>query len=295
MQNIATAGALALALACTTIFTGAQAQDVAEPMQLSPDQVVARIDGRELTVSDLEEIYNELPEQFRQMPFEMLYPNLVENAIDSELLIAAAQSASLQDDPEVVARVDAFRERVMQQVYLDHELDAQLTDEVLQARYDETIGAEPEETEVAASHILVETEEEAREIIALLDEGADFAELAAERSTGPSGERGGDLGYFGSSGGTQMVPEFQDAAFAMEIDEYSADPVQTQFGWHVIKVTDIRPVPKPTFEQVRDQLRNQMAEEVITDALANLREGVEIEMFNLDGSPMESGAPAEGE
>ena len=303
MRNLATAGALGLALvmATTALSPAAFAQDAgAQPAQPTPDQVVATVGGTDITIADLMAIHQELPEQFRQMPFQMLYPNLLENAIDSMLLIAAARSAGLEDDPDVVRRVDAFEERVMQQVYLDHEIEAQLTDEVLRARYDEEIGNAPDQFEVRASHILVETEEEAREIIGLLDEGGDFATLANERSTGPSGPDGGDLGYFGA-GPTRMVPAFEEAAFALEVGAYTAEPVQTQFGWHVILVTDRRAVQKPPFEAVRDELLAQMAEQVISDTLADLREGVEIETFNLDGTPAdapeteasEAGEPAE--
>jgi len=143
----------------------------------------------------------------------------------------------------------------------------------------------------AVLHILVETEEEAQEIIGLLDEGGDFAQLASERSTGPSGPTGGDLGYFGA-GNTHMVPEFEEAAFALDVGSYSGAPVQTQFGWHVILVTDKRAVAKPAFEEVADQLREEMANQVISDVIDDLREGVDIQMFNLDGSPV---APAEPE
>ncbi|MGF1626634.1 MAG: peptidylprolyl isomerase [Alphaproteobacteria bacterium] len=280
MRHVAKAGALGLAM-MGAMAPVALAQEGTQP---SPDQVVATVGGQAITIADLERAYRDLPEQFRQMPFQMLYPNLVENAIDSQLLLAAARSAGLADDPEVVERVEAYQDRVMQQVYLDNTLDAQLTDAVLQAEYDAQIGELPDQFEVRASHILVETEEEAAEIIGLLDEGADFATLANERSTGPSGPNGGDLGFFGA-GPTRMVPEFEEAAFALEVDSYTEQPVQTQFGWHVILVTDRRPVAKPTFEEVRDQLRNQMAEQVINDALSDLREGVEIETFNLDGTP----------
>ena len=296
MRNLATVGALSLAMAMgsAALAPAASAQEQDTQAQPGPDQVVATIDGEAITIADLMQIHQELPEQFRQIPFEMLYPNLLENAIDTRLLIAAARSAGLENDPEVVRRVAAFQDRVIQQVYLDHEIEAQLTDEVLRARYDEEIGNVPDQYEVRASHILVETEEEAREIIGLLDEGADFATLANERSTGPSGPNGGGLGYFGA-GPTRMVPEFEEAAFALEVGEYTDTPVQTQFGWHVILVTDRRAIAKPTFEQVRDQLRMQMAEQVVNDALADLREGVDIQMFNLDGTPADGqdDAPAE--
>lgn len=287
MRQVALASALVLGLtAGTASIVVAQ-----QPAQPDPDQVVATVGGEDITIADLQVIYAQLPEQFRQMPLEMLYTNLVENAIDSHLLTVAAAESGTADDPEVVERVQSFRERIMQQVYLDNVLETELSDDVLRARYDEEIGAAPEQFEVRASHILVETENEAAEIIGLLDDGGDFAALAAERSTGPSGPNGGDLGYFGA-GNTHMVPEFEEAAFAMEVGDHSETPVQTQFGWHVILVTDKRAVAKPAFEEVRDQLRSDMAEQVITEALLGMREGVTIEIFNLDGSPVED-VPAE--
>ncbi|MEZ5667519.1 MAG: peptidylprolyl isomerase [Alphaproteobacteria bacterium] len=289
MRFSVSVGALALAL-CGGLTATGLAQDGAAP---NPETVVATVGGDEITLADVVQLYQELPEQYRQIPFEMIYANLLENAIDSHLLIAAARSAGMENDPQVVDAVARFTERVMQQAYLDNEIQSQLTDEVLQARYDEQIGAAPEEFEVRASHILVETKEEAEEIIGLLDGGADFATLAAERSTGPSGPSGGDLGYFGA-GPTRMVPEFEQAAFALEIGHYSEEPVQTQFGWHVILVTDKRAVEKASFEEVRDQLRGEMANQVVTDVLADLREDVEIAKFNPDGSPLAE-PPAEEE
>jgi len=120
--------------------------------------------------------------------------------------------------------------------------------------------------------------------------GADFAELAKERSTGPSGPNGGDLGYFRES---QMVPEFAEAAFAMEVGTSSETPVQTQFGWHVILVEDRRSV-EPSFEDSEPQLRQDVAREIVTSMVDDLREGAEIERFNLDGSPMPE-EPAAGQ
>ena len=280
MRISVTAGAFALAI-CGGLASTVVAQDA---QQIDPEQVVATVNGDAITMADLMGLFQELPEQYRQLPFDVLFPNLVNNAIDSRLLIAAAYSSGMENDPDVVEAVARFTERVMQQAYLDNEIDAQLTDEVLQARYDEQIGSMPPEVEVRASHILVETEEEATEIIGLLDDGGDFAALAAERSTGPSGPDGGDLGYFGV-GPTRMVPEFEEAAFALDVGAHSSAPVQTQFGWHVILVTDKREVEKASFEEVREQLRNEMAQQAVEDALADLREDVTIERFNPDGTP----------
>ncbi len=128
--------------------------------------------------------------------------------------------------------------------------------------------------------------------------GADFAELAKEKSTGPSGPQGGDLGYFKKG---QMVPEFGDAAFAMEVGSTSPEPVKTQFGFHVIKVEDKRTV-EPTFEESEPQIRQEVARTIVTDLVEELREGAKIERFNMDGTPMvmkedeaEKGEAKEGE
>jgi len=126
--------------------------------------------------------------------------------------------------------------------------------------------------EYNAAHILVETEEEALAVIETLDGGADFAETARESSTGPSGPSGGDLGWFGAG---MMVGEFETAVKDMEPGDISA-PVQTQFGWHVIKLNEVRDQPRPTLEQLRPELENQLLQETVTGKLAELTEAAEI-------------------
>jgi peptidyl-prolyl cis-trans isomerase C len=137
---------------------------------------------------------------------------------------------------------------------------------------------------------LLETEEDAKAVIAELKGGADFAETAKAKSTGPSADNGGDLGFFTKG---RMVPEFSEAAFAMKVGEVSSTPVQTQFGWHVIKVDDRRQAPPPSFEESVDQLRDEGARQIIAAELVSLREGLEIKTFNLDGSEIEAADTAE--
>jgi peptidyl-prolyl cis-trans isomerase C len=122
----------------------------------------------------------------------------------------------------------------------------------IKARYDKEVAATPPEEEISARHILVETEEEAKALITELDAGKDFAELAKEKSTGPSAGQGGDLGFFTKG---RMVPEFEAAAFEITPGEYGKEPVKTQFGWHVIKVEERRETAPPAFEEVADQVR----------------------------------------
>jgi peptidyl-prolyl cis-trans isomerase C len=129
----------------------------------------------------------------------------------------------------------------------------------------------------------VKSKEEADAVIKELQNGADFATLAQQRSTGPSASNGGDLGFFRRD---QMVPAFADAAFALQPGQFTAEPVQTQFGWHVIKVFERRTV-EPTFEESEPQLRQEVAREIVTALVSDLHEGAKIERFNFDGTPVQ--------
>lgn len=159
-----------------------------------------------------------------------------------------------------------------------------MTDEALRAAY-EARKAEPDfaREEVKSRHILVEDGATAAELISELEDGADFAQLAAEHSTGPSGEAGGDLGWFTRD---QMVAPFADAAFALEPGEVSAEPVETRFGWHVIKAEDRR-TTVPTFEESRAELEQELGREAVTALLDELRSEAEIERFDDEGQPVD--------
>ena len=159
-------------------------------------------------------------------------------------------------------------------------------EDALRKRYEESIKDSAEQgEEVKARHILVACEEDAKAIIEELKKGADFAKLAAEKSTGPSGTSGGDLGYFTADA---MVPEFSEAAFALKPGEITEAPVQTQFGWHVIKVEDRRAVQPPSFEQMQPQLAQEMTREILTKAIEELRAGVDIKRYGPDGSALQT-------
>ena len=154
-----------------------------------------------------------------------------------------------------------------------------VTDADIKARYEKEVAATPTEEEVSARHILVKTEEEAKAIIAELDTGKDFSELAKEKSTGPSAAQGGDLGFFTKG---RMVPEFEAVAFALKPGEYAKEPVKTQFGWHVIKLEDRRQAAPPAFEEVADQVRQVVMRERYGDLIKEARGEVEIEVLDPD-------------
>jgi len=165
--------------------------------------------------------------------------------------------------------------------YVEDVAMAEISDEELQAEYDaQYADADPVE-EFNASHILVETEEEAQALIDALADGADFAELAAESSIGPSGPNGGQLGWFTAG---MMVPEFETAVFELEAGEVSV-PVQTQFGWHVILLNEVREQAPPTLDEVRAELVEGLRRARVDDRIEELMSGAEIERPELDIDP----------
>ena len=263
-----TGAVLALTLAASPMTLAAQEGGGGE------DRVVARVNGEEIRWSDVLALVRTLPQQY-QTQLMQIYPMLVQRLIDSKLAGEAGRAAGLAGDDRVKAFVVKAEEQAIREVYLEREIDARITDAMVQDAYKAHLAANPPAEEYHARHILVDTEEEAREIIALLDGGADFAELAKERSTGPSGANGGDLGYFAAE---QMVPEFSQATAALEPGHHTAEPAKTQFGWHVIKLEDRRKSEAVSLDEVEPQLREELAREAVGAVLSSLREGVEIEL-----------------
>lgn len=257
------------------------------------DPVVARVGGEDILQSEVLALAQNLPPQ-QQAQIALIFPALVEQMIDLKLVGQAGRKAGLADDAEVRERVMRAESQIISQVYVLREIEAQVTDDKVRAEYDKFVQDNPPQTEVRARHILVAEEEQAKNLIVELDGGADFAALAAEHSTGPSGAQGGDLGFFGEG---QMVPEFSDAAFSMEAGQHSKEPVKTQFGWHVIKVEETRLAEQPAFEDMQEELRSELSRGAYQDILSKLREGAEIEIVSPAGSEAtpEESAPAEGE
>jgi peptidyl-prolyl cis-trans isomerase C len=255
------------------------------------DTVVAIVDGVAIHRSELEEVARGLPEQFRQMPLQALYGILLDRVIDFRLLANAAERLEVADDPAVEAALARARADVLRDALVQQKIREETTADKLRERYEGLKQSEDfAQEEVHARHILTESEEEAKAVIEELQGGADFAALAEERSVGPSAQGGGDLGFFRRE---QMVPEFAEAAFALEPGEITTEPVQTQFGWHVIKVLDRR-TAEPTFAESEPQLRQELARDIVTALVADLREDAEIERFNLDGTPLQV-APEAGD
>lgn len=236
--------------------------------QDTSEKIIGTVGGQNITTTDLNIALEEMGSQFAQVPAEQRQFAAFMALIDIRLMAAKAKEDKLNESDDFKKRVDFLSDRALHNVLFKQQVIDSITDEEIRARYDKEVAATPAENEVKASHILVKTEDEAKAIITELEGGADFAELAKEKSTGPSGPNGGDLGYFGKG---QMVPEFETAALALDPGSYTKEPVKTQFGFHVIKVEDVRPVQAPAFEQVEQQIREVVLREKYYNLLQSLR------------------------
>ena len=214
--------------------------------------VVAKVGNLEITQSELDLAVANLDPQLSQLPDEQKKVAALSGAIDVKLLAANATAAGLQDDAEYKRRMAFIAERELHNAFFKKNVVDAVTEDEVKARYEKEVAALPKQEEVRARHILVKTEDEAKQIITDLDAGKDFIEIAKEKSTDPNKTEGGDLGYFTKG---RMVPEFEEAAFALEKGTYTKMPVQTQFGFHVIRLEDKRDAPPPAFEAVEQQVR----------------------------------------
>lgn len=239
--------------------------------------VVARLNGVDITEADLQLAAQDLRDTLMQIPAEQRVTVLLNGIIEMRLMSQAAEAAKLTDDVEVARRVAFMRDRALQGEYLKAYVVDAITADAIQKLYDAEVAAFVPEEQVRASHILVESEEAAKAIIAELDAGADFAAIAKEKSLDlGSGANGGDLDYFVKS---RMTPPFAEAAFALEPGTYTKTPVQTDYGWHIILVTDKRLSTPPTFEQRQPALREQVARQIFSDEVEKLRAAAEIEIL----------------
>lgn len=266
-----------LALPAVAQAQTAQKAPAKAPAAAAPaSPVVARVNGQPITRADVEAVYATLPPQMQQMPLDAIFPALVNEMISRKLIGEAAEKAKLGDDPKVQAQLRAAREQVLQQAFLEKALDKEMTEARVKARYDELLKSQPPRDEVHARHILTANEADALAALEEVRKGTDFAEVSKKRSTGPTAATGGDLGFFTKE---QMVPEFAEAAFALQAGQVSPKPVKSQFGWHVIKVEARRVAPPPALAEVIDDIRELLTREIVDSTLADLRKNAKIEQI----------------
>lgn len=245
------------------------------------DPVAATVDGYEIHLSDVVDARELLPAQMQGQPMRVVYPMLLDSLINSRLAAKKARAMGLDDTPEFKSRMARISEQLLERTLLTKHIEENLTDELLQERYTTYSERLKGQEEVHARHILVKAEDEAKakDLIVKLQAGEDFAALAKEHSTGPSGPEGGDLGWFGPG---RMVPAFENAAMALAAGDFTTAPVKSQFGWHVIKVDERRPVTVPSFEDAKSNLANEVLGELGQAMMDDLRKDAKVDKVDLE-------------
>jgi peptidyl-prolyl cis-trans isomerase C len=260
------------------------AQDTAAPEAGGYDAstVVATVNGTDITLGHVIVMRNRLPEQYQSVPDAALMTMIVEQLIDQTLLADTLSTDAAADPLAVKLHLENERRGNLALQALNARIAEAVTPEAVQAAYDAAIADFEPATEYSAAHILVETEEEATDLRAQIEGGADFAALATEHSQDPgSGANGGSLGWFGLG---RMVPEFEAAVVALEPGAIS-EPVQTQFGWHLIRVDETRETTPPPLEAVRAEVENQVRQEAVQAEIEALRAGASIEVVENAVAP----------
>lgn len=252
------------------------------------DPIVAKVNGAEIHESDLASAEQDIGQNLPPLQPEAKRDYLIAYVSDMMLVAKAAEDKKLADTEDFKRKLALARSKLLMEALLQNEAKTAVTDAALRKVYDDAIKQIGEEKEVKARHILVETEDDAKTILASLKTGGNFDAIAKEKSKDPgSKENGGDLGYFSKD---QMVPEFAEAAFKLDKGQIS-DPVKTQFGWHIIKVEDTRTKPAPAYDEVKDQVETFVVRKAQAELVQKLRTESKIE--RLDKKP--DAKPAEPE
>ena len=241
------------------------------------DTVVARINGVEVKQSDLDFAASEVGPRLGNYRPEDRKRVLLQYVIENELMASAGEKENLDEIDTFDARVKYHTRRALRDAYFDASITGAVSDEDAKKIYDEKIANMKPEEEVHAKHILVGTEEEAKEVKERLTKGEDFAAVAKEKSKDKNAE-GGDLGFFSRG---QMLKPFEEAAFALDVGQIS-DPVQTQFGWHIIKLEEKRDQKLPGFDDVKEAIKTQLVAQKAQMVVTSLRKDATIEIVDPD-------------
>lgn len=278
-------GVLMLGTALFIMPLGAMAQDAtqpaapaaapAQPAAPTPDTVVAKVGEDAITEADISFAAEDLAQELANVPPDQRKAFLLTVLIDMKVMANAAKAAGMDQTDIFKRRLAYLEDRALRRAYFAEKVTAAVTQEAVQAAYDKFVADFKPQDEVHARHILVATEDEAKAIKTELDGGASFEDLAKVKSIDPSAKQnGGDLGFFSAG---QMVKPFEEAAFKLEPGQIS-DPIQSQFGWHVIKVEEKRKSSPPPLQQVAQQLQQQLMFTGFDNAIAELKKGVAIDI-----------------
>jgi len=261
------------------------------------DKVVATVDGAQITEADISLAVSELDQQFAQLTPEQKRAAALSAIIEIKIMSNKAKTAGYDQDAEFKRKLEFLNQRALHAEVIEKEITPAITEEAIKARYEKEIAGQPQVEEVRARHILVKTKEEADEIIKQLDAGGDFEAIAKEKSSDTgSGAQGGDLGFFSAG---MMVPEFETAAFALDVGAYTKTPVQSQFGFHVIKMEEKRKREPVKFDDVKEQIRQLLFRDTYFAKVKETREAAKIDITDpvlkegVEKIEMQASQPAE--
>lgn len=242
---------------------------------ISLDDVAFSMDGKDFTNRDLAAIAPSFAAELQNFPADKRRESLIDIIINSDLIAKESEKEKLHETEDFKLHLEQLKKRALRDFYIKQVIRPQVTDELAEERYVELLARFEPQTQIRARHILVETKEAAAALIVELDDGKDFAELARQKSTGPSAPNGGDLGFFNA---TEMIEPFKTATSTMTVGQYSKEPVKSQFGWHVLKLEETRQSTAPTYEQSATQLKQQILNELYDKKLVELRKDAKIEI-----------------
>ena len=242
------------------------------------DKVLVIINGHEIRTSEVELAAEDIALQLSELPAKLRFPFLIEYLVERHLLAQAAVKGGIAETPEYKRRLAFYQAKALRDAYFDQTIKPTITDDEVKAAYDREASKIQVSERVRARHILVATEKEAQDVLARVQKGEKFDEVAKKISLDGSKDYGGDLGYFSEE---EMVPEFSKAAFALQVGQVS-EPIKTDYGWHIIKVEDRKQGGPQPFEQVKNGIRAVLTRKKVQDIVVQLREAAKIEVLDPD-------------
>jgi peptidyl-prolyl cis-trans isomerase C len=248
---------------------------------LAEGDVVAIVNGSKIFKEDVKQALDAM--QVKSEEKDKMYPIVLDQVINEKLLDEETAKSKLEESADFKTRMDLARSQILKQIYLEKFLKDKISESKVKSEYDKFKSDNKGKQEIRARHILLASEEEAKKVIKDLNAGAKFEDLAKKRSSGPTAQNGGDLGYFTKE---DVVPEFSDAAFKLKVGTYTKEPVKTQFGYHVILVEDKRARKIPELKEVEMAIRNKLGQDALQKLVLDLRAKSDIQRFGLDGKPL---------
>jgi peptidyl-prolyl cis-trans isomerase C len=284
-----------LLIVSSALITGCKQGGISSTPAISKGEAIAEVNGKFISKSSFDMMKEQIAQRGQQGQAQAIPDDkLLDELVRMELLVQEAEKQKLAETPEIVNQLEMMKRSMLSQAAVKKYIDSNpVSDEELKAEYDKQIIAKGS-AEYKARHILVKTEDEAKKIITELGAGAKFEALAKSKSTGPSGPKGGDLGWFSPD---RMVPPFSEAVIALENGKYTATPVQTQFGWHIILREESREKTPPSLEEVKGQLLPVLQRQKVQSYLESLRNQAKVELLmpvTKDQPKPEVATPATG-